>query len=186
MAGRGGGAWQQQLGYVSEVLLFWSTQISELALRIDQTVWVENVLPGLGYDRVRLIEIDLGCMPGEDITAERFSRAVREFDEGRYENSVVTCRNIRNAWERTFGATRQRPVATILGEQLGWPEGDWHRTTLDALWRSFADLTNTAHHPVQDPPPLPFTAADAKLCLQLTLTLSEYVGHARRETVGGL
>jgi hypothetical protein len=178
--------WPGSVGLTSEILPFWYPDIGELRLKVEQSSWVRDVLPGLGYNRVRLIEIDLTQMPEQGITAQRFDKAIRQFDEGRYADCVATCRGIRHGWEQALEATKQRPVAQVVAEQLNWPARDWHRLLLDKLWAAFADFSNVPHHTVTTPPPLPITAADAKLCLQLTLTLSEYIHRARRNTVDGI
>jgi hypothetical protein len=178
--------WPGNIGLASESLPFWYTGIEGLGLEVEQSSWVRNVLPGLGHDRVRLIEVDLTQMPEQGITAERFDEAIREFDEGRYADCIATCRDIRYGWEQALEATKQRPIAKVVAEQLSWPDADWHYLLLDKLWAAFADISNVPHHSVKTPQPLPITAVDAKLCLQLTLTLSEYIDRARKNVTGGL
>ncbi len=180
----GAGEGASRMGIASELWPFWYTKFGELRLEIERTTWVENVLPGLGYDQLRLVEVDLGRMPTEGVSVQRFDEAIRAHDEGRYDACVASCRDIRNAWERALGATQQRPVHHVLAELLGWPEGDWHRGGVEHLWRGFAQMTNAAHHLGQHPGPPPFTPEDAKLCLMLALQLSEYIDRARRRAAG--
>lgn len=156
-----------------------------LRLEVETSSWVESVLPGLGYDRVRLVEIDLTQMPDEGVAPAQFDKARREFDAGRYAECVATCRAIRHAWERALDATtQQRPIAKALAEQLGRSDSDWPYTVLKKMWAGYADMTNAPHHPEQTPKPRPVTAADAKFCLLATLALSEYVDQLRSTRAG--
>lgn len=176
--------WLQQVGFCSELLPFWNTRIDPLRVEVEPSSWVENVLPGLGYDRVRLVEIDLSQMPDEGISVAQFDKARREFDAGRYTECVATCRAIRHAWEQALSATREQPVARVLAERLGRSASDWPYKVLDKMWAGYADMVNAPHHPGQTPEPLSVTAADAKFCLLVTLALSEYVDRLRSAHAG--
>src|SRR5260370_25848485 len=49
-------------GMYSELIPFWNTSIGVLRISLESTTWVK-VLSDLGYDRVRLVEINLAQMP---------------------------------------------------------------------------------------------------------------------------
>jgi hypothetical protein len=49
--------WDHGYGIFSQVLPFWTSQVPPLVVAIEQSTWVRDVLPGLGYDRSRLIEL---------------------------------------------------------------------------------------------------------------------------------
>ena len=74
------------MGFSSDNLKFAIIHIERLA--IESTTWV-NVLSGLGYDRVRLVEINLAQMPEAGLVATQFDKARRYLDEGRYEECIA-------------------------------------------------------------------------------------------------
>jgi hypothetical protein len=165
-------------GYFSELLPFWDTFIGPLRAEIEPSTWVDKVLPGLGYDHIRLVEVDLSQMPDVGILVAQFDEARREYDAGRYKACIAACRGIQTAWEDILGATKNMHVAQVLAGQLHWPEQDWHVKMLDSIWKGYADMTNAFHHPEQTPAPP--TPADARFCLLLTAILAEYVARLRK------
>lgn len=173
--------WGTTVGMFSELLPFWSSSIGDMRIDIELSVWVEKVLPGLGYDRVRLVEIDLSRIPEEGILPAQFDKARRKYDSGDYEGCVQECRGIQNAWEKALATPRGQHIAKRLADLLHWPTDDWHYKMVDAVWKGYADMVNAPHHPEHVPPNLPITAADARLCLLLTVILSEYVQYLRKE-----
>ena len=56
---------------------FWNVTARHLSLEISQQTWVENVLPGLGHDRVRLTELKFPPPLPDQVNA------VEEFDKAR-------------------------------------------------------------------------------------------------------
>ncbi len=173
-------------GMYSELIPFWNTSIGVLRVAIESTTWV-NVLSGLGYDRVRLVEINLSQMPEAGLVAAQFDKARRYLDEGHYEECIAACRGIKNAWEKRLNPTRAKgkTVAKALAEKLGWTESDPRYQFLDKTWAGLHDMTSAFHHPEelsntsngseQTSPPLVVTAADARFCFLQTVILSEYV-----------
>lgn len=178
----GEGGWDTSVGLFSEMLPFWNSFIAPLRIEIEPRVWVEQVLPGVGYDQVRLVELNLANIPALGILPSQFDEARRKYDAGDYPGCVATCRSIQTAWEQHVGATRKTPLATTLAEHLHWPPKDWHTAMLDAMWKGYADMVNAPHHPEQEPPPLPPTAADARFCLLFTAIISEYLDRLRNES----
>ena len=69
------GLWR--LGMHSEVSLFWLTDIDPLRVTIDQSSWISNVLPGLGYGQVRLLEIAFPPVPDK----ERWEKALKHVEQ---------------------------------------------------------------------------------------------------------
>ncbi len=179
----GEGGWDPNVGMYSELLPFWTTSITALSVDVEPSVWVGRVLPGLGYDRVRLVEVDFSGFPdeGEGVVPAQFDKARQKYDAGDYASCVQECRGIRNAWEKAMGATQNKRITEVLAAKLGWPEKDWHTPMLDSIWKGYGVMVNAAHHPESTPSPV--TAADARFCLFLAALLSEYVGRLRTEVV---
>jgi hypothetical protein len=171
-------------GMYSELIPFWNTSIGVLRVDIESTTWVKT-LSGLGYDRIRLVEINLFQMPEAGFVAAQFDKARRYLDEGHYEECISACRGIKNAWERRLKATKKQPVAAILAEKLGWRQEDPHYRFLDKTWEGLHIMTSAFHHPEalantpngseqasQSPVA---SASDARFCFFQTVILSEYI-----------
>ena len=168
--------WHQQFGLLSELMPFWNTRVDPLWVNIEQSTWIRQVLPGLGYDASRLVEIDFPqALPGHPGAAAEWDKARRAFDERRYGDCVAECRDLLSMWNRQFGATKDRPLATALAESRRWPDGDGRRAFIDSVWKAITDITNAPHHPEGEEGSQHFDAPDARLILLLTGALSAYL-----------
>jgi hypothetical protein len=177
-------------GMYSELMPFWNTSIGVLRVAIENTTWVK-VLSGLGYDRVRLIEINLAQMPEAAFVTSQFDKARRYLDEDRYEDCIAACRGIKNAWEKRLKATKKKTVAAIIAEKLGWTQEDPHYQFLDKTWEGLHIMTSAFHHPeelVNTPDgseeasqSIVASAADARYCFYQIVILSEYVERLCRD-----
>ena len=135
--------WHQQFGLLSEVMPFWNTRVEPLWISIEQTTWIRQVLPALGHDASRLIEIDFPqALPNHPGAAAEWDKARRAFDEGRYGDCVGECRDLLAMWKKQFGATKDTPVADVVGARRGWFEQDGRRGFVDSIWKAAIDITN--------------------------------------------
>jgi hypothetical protein len=168
--------WSAHYGQFSQVFPFWTSQVHPIRVEIEQSKWSRDVLPGLGYDRLRLMELVFPpALPGHSSAAKQFDQARRAIDQRRYGDSILACRGLLNMWEKQLGATRKNRVAEVIAGARGWQEGDVRRDLLDALWKEVGDIANAPHHPEGDVDAEIFDARDARLVLLLTAALSEYV-----------
>jgi hypothetical protein len=169
--------WDFQYGTFSQLLPFWTTQIMPVRVEVEQSTWVRNVLPGLGYDRSRLIEIAFPPpLPNHPSAASQFDKAKRALDERRYGDCIQECRGLLNMWEKHYGSTLSKRIASIVGSERAWAETDIRSEMLDTLWRKVGDVANAPHHPEGDVDAELFDARDARLILLLTAAVCEYVG----------
>ncbi len=168
--------WDINCGMFSEVLPFWSSKIRPTQVQIEQSTWVRSVLPGLGYDCIRLVEMVFPPpLPDHRSAASEWDKARRALDEQRYSDCVSECRDILAMWQTQLGATKDRPVAAVIAEKRGWAEGDGRTAFLDGIWKTAIDIVNAPHHPEGQPAEQHFAVSDARLMLLLTASLSEYV-----------
>ncbi len=167
-----GGPWPSSVGMFSELQVFWEAAVDPVEARIEPSAWAERILPALGQDRIRFIEINLPA--GRSDVIGWFDKARFELDQARYPESIGICRGIQNFWEQSIGATPPKyPVAQVLRERLGWSADDARCKCLDYLWTGLDALVNPPHHPERGEQA--YTASDARLCLYLVTVLSEYV-----------
>lgn len=167
----------QHLGPFSRLAYFWYAQVGDLLVEVPASVWVQQVLPGFGLDRQRLVEITLpeaGLFPAEIIGY--FDTAKRHLDLGNYRQSMAACRDVRNAIELHLGATRARPVSDVIADRLGLAADAPQRSILRVAWEALREATNEAHH-IPGGPRL--IGSDARLCLHLTAIVLEYIGQLR-------
>ena len=164
-----------EMGMHSLLAPFWTTRIEDLTVIVPASLWIENVLPQLGMNTLRLIEVALprrgGLIP--DSAIDFFETALRHFDVGLYREAMESCRDVRTAIERELGATEANPIGNIVAQRLGWDTGIPQQTLLNAMWNSFRIVTNEAHHLPGGPRLL---ESDARACLHLAAILLEYVG----------
>ena len=170
--------WDHKYGEYAELAVFWAAnQPPALRVDVETSTWVRSVLPGLGHDRVRLIEVTLPpALPEQPNAAAEFDRARAALDTRRYDDAVVACRGLLRMWASQFGATKSKPAATVVAEQLGWTEDDGRRRLLDALWKATTGFVNTPHHPENTTATAALDMRDARLFVLLTAVLSEYLG----------
>lgn len=170
--------WSSGFGQFSEVVWFRaSNPLQPLRVDVPQTTWVEKVLPPLGYDRFRLLELRLPPpLPnGARATAE-FDKALQELSSRRYDSSLSTLRGLIAMWNRQFDPSTQRRLADVVAGQLGWEDDDPQRIFLDRLWKAATDLVNESHHP-ESAARVAETSPDmARLAFIVVAALSEYLG----------
>jgi hypothetical protein len=171
-------ALESHLGMYSKLAQIWTAEIAPLSVEVPASVWVEKVLPGLGLDRLRLVEIALpeagGVVP--DGVVEHFDAARRDYDLGNYRECIEKCRYVRDALADHLGTTRTRQLGDVVADQRGLPPDAPVRNFWNGIWRGLWDITNAGHHASERQP---FTAADAHACLMTAALILEYLGRPR-------
>lgn len=168
----------QQKNLFTRLDYCWDAKIGDLAVQVPASVWVQQVLPGLGYDQLRLVEIALpvadGLLPTEIIGY--YDAARRHFDLGNYRDAIAGCRDVRNAVERHLAATPAHRVGDVVADRLGLAVDAPQRAILNATWEALRLATNAAHHIPAGPR---LMEADARMSLHLTAILLEYIAQLR-------
>jgi hypothetical protein len=168
-----GHPFEPSYGMFAKCAPFRTVKFDPLEFEVDASRWVAQVLPGFDLDHIRIVEIDLphdGALPHG--AAAFFDEGRRDYESGRYGDCIAKCRRLREVVEKQLGATRAKPLATIIADQLAWAVDAPQRKVLDSSWKALVDITNAAHHPER---PGIFCAADARFGLLLTAVLLEYV-----------
>lgn len=150
---------------------FLETRIENIALWVPASTWINKVLPGIGLNHLRLVEMFLprvgGALPAEIIP--HFDAARADYDAGRYRECIQKCRDVRKPIETLLGAKKSRPVGDALADVLGAPLPEDQRSFLNQWWNALVDFSSAAHHQTT------YTQADARACLLLTATILEYL-----------
>lgn len=164
----------QRFGLISRFHPFWTTKLSGSPLRLSKEQLAQNVLPGLGMDRIRLATVRLpsgsGLLPNKIVP--QYDAARLDYDAGRYREAIEKCRDVRNTIERALDAQdRDGERVADRVAQRGRCSPAMKALVGDA-WRGLAVLTNDAHHPSDTSL---FSPTSARTCLLLTATLVEAI-----------
>lgn len=168
--------WGMTLGLHSDLVYFWTTTAQPLRVGVETSAWTDRVLPGMGTDGVRLIELALPMGQAMPLSATReFDAARRALDERRYDDCVIRCRGVVKAWESHLAASKEHRVADQVSERVGWAAGDPRIQFLDSVWKALTDLTNASHHPEGQPAAFVAAERDARMAFMLLAITSEYL-----------
>jgi hypothetical protein len=164
----------QALGLSSTLWPFWVAEIHDQRLYLTREQLAQNILSGLGLDRVRLaaIRLPIGSGPLPPEIVGQFDAAVRDHDAGRYREAIEKCRDVRNSVEQALGAK------ISAGQRVGDKVASGGRASpglvslIQALWDGLTTITNEAHHATD---PALFTAAGSRACILTTAVALEAV-----------
>ncbi len=107
-------------GMYAQMFVFWTASIQALFLNVDRTTWIERVLPGLGYENLRLIEVTLPPpLPTHGSAAAEFDKAKKALDERRYSDCVAACRGLIGIRETSLTTAGQQTIAAVVATRVG-------------------------------------------------------------------
>jgi hypothetical protein len=150
---------------------------SDINLNVPSSVWLNNVLPNLGYGIVNVIE--LPATPIEQIAAMQHSftalqRANERFKNGDYDESVGFCRTaidpIRNELKKIKISSPEN-LAADWAEKIGDSTVAWLNTILGKTH----GVANTPHH---SPNTGHFSRLDAQMILTVTASVIAFVARS--------
>jgi hypothetical protein len=177
------------VGIYADIMgVFWTVMVNTFPVRVETSRWVRDVLPGLGYDRLRLVQVNLPpilpdhlppILPDHPSAAVQFDKATVAISGRRYEDAVAACRGLLKMWSDKLGASANNPVAEVVAVERGWVADDPRRQFIDHLWKAATDFVNAPHHPEGSNQPLWLDYPDARLAWMLVGLLSEYLGTLR-------
>lgn len=156
----------------------------QIEFKILQSHWITNVLPGLGYGKIKIIEVPIP----EKIIPEIFQSALvelenaqRYFIEGDYDKVVGHCRTaiefIPNSLPLDL-AGLSRPsfnvkIKKFLDQHLSNVLSKTKRRALESIIKEVWALTSRAHHAT---PSKSFNRAEAEAVMLITAALLAYIG----------
>jgi hypothetical protein len=151
----------------------------QYSLTIPQSIWISNVLPGLGYGLIRLVELPLITATSSEAFKKSFTaldQAHHQLKLGYYDEAAGKCRiALEPFWEMVEetkgGKTRDIPRLRKSWEKaIGKPTYDWLQKVLGEIKRA----TNRSHHSTQ----AHFDRLGAEMLITVTTVV---VGYAARE-----
>jgi len=171
------GPWDDPIfGMYSQRFTFWTSSVQPLIVNIEMSQWVETILPGLGYNQLRLVELHLPpALPGHNAASVEFDKARLAFDQRRYSECVAACRGLVSMWNSLLGATGTNQMGDVVGNKLDWPTDDKRRTFITKTWVATLDMVNLSHHPEGQPDPQYFSAQETRLLFLQVAALSEFL-----------
>jgi hypothetical protein len=146
----------------------------EITFSIPQSHWVDKILPGLGYGKVKLIEIPIP----EKIVPDTIKNAQEElvqaqdyFVQGDYDKAVEHCRNALEPLKELLPEikTLLRNSKFEWVEEVGQATYDW----IDKIYKKTRDVSSIPHHP---PSIGHFSRFEAQAILMVTIALLSYSG----------
>jgi hypothetical protein len=165
--------------HVNGNVAFHGGRVDGLTFLIPRSQWIDNLLPGLGYGGLEVLEIRYGS----GVIAQQLPKSVQEIQEakkclfdGHWEKSAVHCRKAVEALLDCGSSAL--PVTTRFREKLStWMSDnlkadDAEAKLLAGQMQLVWDVTSPAAHPA---PAHTFSRRDAEFLVRSTMALVEYV-----------
>lgn len=157
------------------------TNFFSMTVNVPRSIWIDRVLPGLGYGKIHLVEIPTP----EKAIGDTIARAVEDFQhaqeqmlQGDYNHVLGYCRDAleRLSNARRYDGEKDNPsfadkIDFLLTVLPGAPTGA-RRTHLARLLKDLYGLTSMPEHP--SPPH--FTRDDAEMAILNTIAVLSYMG----------
>jgi hypothetical protein len=175
-------SWEQDI-QEANLSYLWQAAIGTLSIDTTEMKWTENILPNIGYDRYRLVEVGLPSsntlVPEQAI--EYFKQAKKVSDEGNNQECLRVCRLALEEIKKHL-QIQNFELGTAVTKKLGWrdqPELTEQAKFLNHTWRGLYILANAANH---TPSNLSLLPADAHTGLLSVATMLEYLGQLEKRT----
>jgi hypothetical protein len=160
---------------------FWSATAEELEIQLPREYWAQEVAPGLGHDRLRLIAVEMPAPDGAlgDELVGLFDAAGRAYDAADWRETVQKCRDVRNYIEQHVRAAPDERIYQVIAKRTAAAADDPRVKFLDEVWTALAKMTSESHH-IQSVGRLDAATAHATLLLTATMIqyLAELIGPA--------
>lgn len=151
---------------------------SSIHLRIPQSVWIRNVLPGLGYGIIHVLEfpaIGLDSYKKLQHSYAALQRAQTKFTVGDYDEAIWLCRTaidpLRNELKKIKHGNRDN-LSADWAEKIGPATADWLLTV-------FSKTHGVANTPTHSPNTGHFSRLDAQMIMTVTAAVLAYVARTK-------
>jgi len=149
---------------------------AKINFTLPRSVWIEKLLPALGFRNLKLIEIPLT----HDILKEAYAHIISEFNKAEqyfndkdYNKCVAHCRNTMDELKRELKLIKDNVESK---SNFDWLKSinDHTRDWIDKVNRSTQAIASKAHHAGQTSS---FTRHEAESIYVVVLGLMNYIGH---------
>ncbi len=147
----------------------------QVPFHIEQSRWVNTILPKTGYTTSTLIELPTAAiiLPEEyNVSIAELQEARKYFTSGDYDKTAGHCRSAIEPFKKNFSQIR----AFITSKS----EGQWIKesaeatcTYIDTVLGATYSVTNKVHHP---PSMDHFGRSEAEVILNMTILILNYIG----------
>ncbi|MCC7303491.1 MAG: hypothetical protein IT233_12700 [Bacteroidia bacterium] len=149
-----------------------------LQFSIPRSIWIEKILPDLGHQSFRLVEIPLGHKQLKEAYSDiifEFNKAEDYFNQTDYNKCVAHCRNTLDALTRNLKKIKERKPSE---SSFKWLEGIDKATFswIDELNKTNSAISSKSHHSGQKKE---FTRHEAESIYLVILGLLNLIGHIK-------
>lgn len=155
---------------------------SSINLLVPQSVWIKNVLPGLGYGIINVLEFPAVTLTACNELQHSYSalqRAHTKFTAGEYDEAIWQCRTAVDPLREELQKIKDgspNSLSADWAEKIGSATVDW-------LLTFFGKTHGIANTPTHSPNTGHFSRLDAQMILSFTTAVVAYV--ARTKTTSG-
>lgn len=149
---------------------------NKLSFSIPKSIWVESMLPQLGYGSFKLVEIPLAhsfLKEAYDNIIDEFDKAETYFNQQDYDKCIAHCRHTMDALNRNLKKIRDgmsSESAFKWLKNIDEATYDW----IDKVSKANSAITSKAHHSGHK---TSFTKYEAESIYLTTVSLMNIVGH---------
>lgn len=159
------------------IITGFETPTAEINFYIEQSLWINKLLPRLGHNSYKLIEL-----PGtNEIIPDEFAKSLVEFEEARkyfvkgdYDKTVAHCRSALDPFSGPVNLPKLKEFIKSKSE-FTWATAVLEATELwlDKIIKATSSFTSKAHHA---PSVGHFSRTDAEIVLLITTGIIAYIG----------
>jgi len=150
---------------------------TDCVIEVPQSVWIEKVLPGLGYGKVYWIElpaISLEACAELDHSFKALQQAERRFKFGDYDEAVAHCRKALEPIRRELQKLKTKSgdaLAPDYAEKIGNSTVTW---LTEVLGKTYGVANTPAHSPQTGH----FNRLDAQMLLTITASVIAFLARS--------
>ena len=151
---------------------------SPINLQVPQLVWIKNVLPGLGYGVINVLEFPAVALSACNELQHSYSalqRAQTKFTAGDYDEAIWQCRTAVDPLREELKKIKDGSpdlLSADWAEKIGTATVDW-------LLTFFGKTHGIANTPTHSPNTGHFSRLDAQMILTVTTAVVAYVARTK-------
>lgn len=168
---------------LNQNITIWSSTMvqnlnSQIDFQIPKSTWIETLMPNLGYNNIRLIEIPKthNQLTDEYLTIKKeFDKAEDYFNKNDYNKCVAHCRNVLDSFNRNLKKDKnEKPLEPSFNwlKSLSKSSFDW----INKVCSATHEITSKAHHPGNH---IEFTRQEAESIFLVVLGLINFIAHEK-------